>query len=94
MFRVPASADAPSFDQTFSVGFFRWLTSSAADREEWTTRRNIAAQLARENQVAAADQSIAARREQFGRDLVAMQARAGQLRAELRAARRARRRRY
>lgn len=42
MFRVPNSADNPTYDDTFKVGFWRWLTSSAADRKEWARRRNAA----------------------------------------------------
>lgn len=50
MFRVPSDADTPTFDQTFKVGFWRWLTSSGTDRKEWGRRRNAAAKLARANQ--------------------------------------------
>jgi len=55
MFRVPASADAPTFDHTFKVGFFRWLSSNGTERIEWARRRNQAAQLARLNQNARTD---------------------------------------
>lgn len=50
MFRVPASADAPTFDHTFKVGFFRWLSSNGTERIEWARRRNAAARLAKFNQ--------------------------------------------
>jgi hypothetical protein len=40
--RVPSSADNPTYDETFKVGFWRWLTSSKADRVEWARRRNAA----------------------------------------------------
>lgn len=50
MFRVPSSHANPTFDETFNVGFFRWLTSRSADRHEWTRRRNAAARLAAANQ--------------------------------------------
>jgi hypothetical protein len=49
MFRVPVDAAAPTFDATFKVGWWRWLTSSRADRVEWARRRNAAAQLAGAN---------------------------------------------
>lgn len=59
MFRVPANPDAPTFDDTFKVGFWRWLATSfskngAADRHEWMRRRNAATRTARDNQVTAA----------------------------------------
>jgi len=50
MFRVPANAENPSFDDTFAVSTRRWLTSSAADRTEWARRRNAAAKTAKTNQ--------------------------------------------
>lgn len=50
MFRVPSDAAAPTFDQTFKVGFLQWLTSSGADRHEWTRRRRAAAQTAKAGQ--------------------------------------------
>jgi hypothetical protein len=53
MFRVPTDPTHPSFDQTFKVGFFRWLRSSKVDRLEWRRRRNAAAELAGEHQRAA-----------------------------------------
>lgn len=94
MFRVPSNAEVPTFDETFKVGFWRWFTSKKAERHEWMTRRNIAARLAAENQRARTKQAIADRQERFEHGMASMQVRAGQLRAELRAARRARRRRY
>jgi hypothetical protein len=48
--RVPTSATEPTFDQTFRVGFWRWLTSSKPDRAEWARRRNAAAEAARRGQ--------------------------------------------
>ncbi len=54
MFRVPRSADHPTFDDAEKIGFGRWLTSSAVDRREWMRRRNAAAQLAAANQRARA----------------------------------------
>jgi hypothetical protein len=57
MFRVPADADRPTFDYTFPVSFSRWLTSTAADRREWTRRRNAATRAATSNR----QQRIAAR---------------------------------
>jgi hypothetical protein len=50
VFRVPSDPTRPTFDQTFNVGFWRWLTSSKADRAEWERRRNEAAELARQGQ--------------------------------------------
>ncbi|MFC7534591.1 hypothetical protein [Actinoplanes sp. GCM10030250] len=50
MFRVPADPASPTFDETFRVGFGRWLASSASDRHEWMRRRNAAAKLAGRNQ--------------------------------------------
>jgi hypothetical protein len=50
MFRIPANADAPTFDDTFDVGFFRWLTSKKAERVEWRRRRDAAAKTAAANQ--------------------------------------------
>jgi hypothetical protein len=40
--RVPTDPTNPTYDQTFTVGFWRWLTSSAAERKEWARRRNAA----------------------------------------------------
>lgn len=48
--RVPADPDNPTFDDTFDVSFGRWFRSTAAERKEWTRRRNAAAKLARDNQ--------------------------------------------
>jgi hypothetical protein len=39
MFRVPTSAENPTFDDTFDVSFWRWLTSKKDERVEWTRRR-------------------------------------------------------
>jgi hypothetical protein len=50
MFRVPSDATAPTFDQTFKVGFLRWLTSKKDERREWMRRRNAAARTAKNNQ--------------------------------------------
>lgn len=52
MFRVPESAETPTFDHTFKVSFRRWLTSKAAERKEWMRRRNAAAKVAMRNQEA------------------------------------------
>lgn len=52
MFRVPRDPNSPTFDDTFKVSFWRWLTSSAADRKEWMRRRNAAAKVAMRNQEA------------------------------------------
>jgi len=52
MFRVPVSADAPTFDETFKVSFWQWLTSKAPERKEWMRRRNAAAKVAMRNQEA------------------------------------------
>lgn len=54
MFRVPVDADAPTFDRVMKIGFFKWLTSSKSDRNEWMRRRNAAAQTAAVNQRARA----------------------------------------
>lgn len=40
--RVPADPHNPTYNHVFLVGFWRWLTSSAADRREWRRRRDIA----------------------------------------------------
>ena len=48
--RVPNDPVEPSFDQTFRVGFWAWLTSSKTDRVEWARRRNVAARIAEVNQ--------------------------------------------
>ena len=50
MFRVPIDGERPSFDEAFSVSFWKWLTSRAVERKEWQRRRNQAAQRARVNQ--------------------------------------------
>ncbi len=42
MFKVPSDPDNPSYDDTFTVSFWRWLTSSKADRGEWRRRKNAA----------------------------------------------------
>jgi hypothetical protein len=56
MFRVPRDPNAPTFDETFKVGFWRWLGSKAKDRHEWRRRRDLAAKVAERNQVAQADE--------------------------------------
>lgn len=83
MFRVPSDAAVPTFDQTFKVGFFRWLSSSATDRQEWATRRNIAAKLAGANRVARGEQSLAAHHERYVDRRAELEARAAQIRAEI-----------
>lgn len=85
MFRVPSSADAPSFDQTFKVGFMRWLTSSAADRHEWRIRMDIANRLRH-------DQATTARTEKYAATNAELRARSAQIRAEIMAQLRGRRR--
>lgn len=85
MFRVPSDAAAPSFDQTFKVGFMQWMTSSKADRDEWAMRRNIAARLAQANQSKHIDESVAAHREQHETRRAELVAQAAQIRAEIRA---------
>lgn len=96
MFRVPSDAAAPSFDETFKVGFLQWLTSSKADRQEWMTRRNIAARLAATNQNQRIDEKYAISEEQRAAvraELRAqLEAMAATFRAEFGARRRRRRR--
>lgn len=60
MFRVPSSADAPSFDNTFAVSFLAYLHADAETRREWSRRRSQAARLARFGQVSAADERVTA----------------------------------
>lgn len=50
MFRVPRDGERPSFDEAFSVSFWKWLTSNKYERKEWQRRRNMAADRARVNQ--------------------------------------------
>jgi hypothetical protein len=50
MFRVPRDGVRPSFDEAFSVSFWKWLTSNKYERREWQRRRNLAADRARVNQ--------------------------------------------
>lgn len=76
MFKVPSDPDAPSFDQTYTVGFMRWLTSSAADRREWRIRRDIANRLR-------AERARVARDARYQPQLADLRARAAQLRAEI-----------
>lgn len=52
MFRVPRDAAQPTFDSTIKIGFWKWLSSSKADRTEWARRRNAAAKFAATNQAA------------------------------------------
>jgi hypothetical protein len=40
--RVPADPDNPTYDHTFQVGFWRWFTSSKAERVEWARRKRAA----------------------------------------------------
>lgn len=40
MFRVPRDPHNPTLADSERIGFFRWLTSSKADRKEWARRRN------------------------------------------------------
>jgi hypothetical protein len=56
MFRVPIDSRNPSFDRALKVGFWRWLTSSKAQRAEWQRRRNAAAEAARQGQNARAQE--------------------------------------
>lgn len=51
MFRVPTSADNPTFDDTFKVSFWKWLGSKKHDRGEWMRRRNAGAKFAERNQI-------------------------------------------
>ncbi len=62
MFRVPVDIDGPTFGRTEKVSLRRWLTSSRADRVEWSRRRNLAAETAAANKVQRAG-GAAARRE-------------------------------
>jgi len=57
MFRVPNSAEAPTFDATTTISFWRWLTSSRAERDEWMRRRNVASKLALQNQAERGNQA-------------------------------------
>lgn len=50
MFRVPRSPISPTFDDTFTVSFWQWLTSTKAERADWAARRNCAARTAQLNQ--------------------------------------------
>jgi hypothetical protein len=50
MFRVPIDSAESTFDDTFKVSFWRWLTSRKPERVEWMRRRNAAAEKAREGQ--------------------------------------------
>lgn len=50
MFRVPVDADRPTFDHTFKVSFWGWLTSKGPVRREWMRRRTAAARLAERHQ--------------------------------------------
>lgn len=52
MFRVPVDPHRPSYDSTFTVTFWQWLTSHKAQRMEWVRRRKIAWRLAQEQPVA------------------------------------------
>lgn len=56
MFRVPINPTTPTFNDTFKVGFFRWLTSKAPQRQEWRRRRDAAVAAARINQGARIEQ--------------------------------------
>jgi hypothetical protein len=56
MFRVPTNPTAPTFDDTFKVGFLHWLTSKAPQRQEWRRRRDAAAGAARVGQDARIEQ--------------------------------------
>lgn len=48
MWTVPRNAEDPSYDDAEKIGFWRWLTSSKADRTEWVRRRKIADEKKRE----------------------------------------------
>lgn len=50
MFRVPVDPNAPTFDEVFKVGFWRWLTSGKVERNEWFRRRQAAVKTASANQ--------------------------------------------
>jgi hypothetical protein len=77
MFRVPTNPDNPTFDNTFKVGFVRWLTSSKTDRGEWARRRNAAAKTAETNQNARfdawADEKIAEGSDRAAKRLITKQ---------------------
>jgi hypothetical protein len=51
MFRVPVSGEEPTFDDTFKISFWRWLTSKSAERREWFNRRRAGSKLAAANQI-------------------------------------------
>lgn len=42
MFKVPNDPRNPTYDNTRTIGFWQWLTSSKADRSEWRRRRDAA----------------------------------------------------
>jgi hypothetical protein len=58
MFRVPVSQTLPTFDETFKVSFWQWLTSGKAERVDWMRRRNVAVKVAANNQQAKIDKMI------------------------------------
>lgn len=59
MFKVPSNAEHPTFDATFTVGFFRWLTSSRDERVEWARRRNAASKAVLDGKLAVIDAEAA-----------------------------------
>lgn len=61
MFTVPADPDNPSYDRTFTVSFWQWLTSSKADRQEWRRRRDAVGQARVARADARVEQATAAR---------------------------------
>ncbi len=81
--RVPVSAEHPSFDYTTKIGFWRWLTSSAADRKEWARRRNAAAKTAQGNQQQRAEDHNARRQAELKGRRVELDARADEIKAEI-----------
>lgn len=59
--KVPSNGLQPSFEDVFRVGFWRWLFSRKAEREEWKRRRNIALQKLRRQRLRNIAESHSAR---------------------------------
>lgn len=50
VFRVPTDPNNPTYDSTYKVSFWEWLTSTKRERQLWRIRRDAAARLAARNQ--------------------------------------------
>lgn len=87
MFKVPNDPRNPTYDNTRTIGFWQWLTSSKADRSEWRRRRDAATHTTRTARTLHAYERHAEARVQEGRQAKAdLKAERQQIKADRRTA--------